>query len=231
MPPSNSPSSFIPHEAPRARSQQSSGGAVDLMMLVAIVLLVTSIALAAGAFVYKQYLEADGASKVDQLKRAKAAFEPTLIQELTRLDDRMRITGDLLAKHEAISAFFRMLQQSTVQTISFSTLHIEAQPGQPIVLKMEGMAQSVNSIALQADLFGKGGIVTNAIFSDINRSLTGVRFSFSGQLNQSAITYGQNSSVQSPLIPAAPSLPADNTNTKPSEGSPFGNSGGDTEAQ
>jgi hypothetical protein len=45
--------------------------------------------LAGAVFIYKQYLQTANNSKKEQLQRAKDAFDPTLIQQLTRLDDRM----------------------------------------------------------------------------------------------------------------------------------------------
>src|SRR3989344_4067775 len=108
MPNSGAASSFIPHETPgmgQTRRERGSGLA-DLLTLVAIVLFVASGALAVGVFLYQQYLETSTTSKLDQLQRAQAAFEPSLIQQLTRLDDRMRAAGQILGTHIAPSAFF-----------------------------------------------------------------------------------------------------------------------------
>lgn len=190
--PQNTPQSFIPHEAPTIAGARGRGtGLADLFVLLAIVLFVASAALAAGVFLYQQYLQSSATSKVNQLERAKAAFEPSLIHELTRLDDRMRGAGDVLGRHLAPSAFFRMLEQTTIASISFTSLDFEATDASHMTIKMDGVAGSVNAIALQADLFSKGGMVTSPIFSNIDRESDGVHFKFAALLNPAALNYVQ----------------------------------------
>ena len=58
-----------------------------------------------------------------------------------------------------------------------------------MTLKMSGVAHDVNSVALQADIFGKSGVITNAIFSGINQQSDGVHFEVSALINPSAINY------------------------------------------
>lgn len=184
--------SFIPREtpsSPRAPGRQK--GIADLLTLLSIVLFVASVALAAGMFLYKEYLRSSSTSKVSQLERAKAAFEPSLIHELTRLDDRMRSAGDVLGGHISPMAFFRMLEQTTIASIAYTSLDFEATDAQHMSVKMDGVAGSVNAIALQADLFAKVGMITSPIFSNINREPDGIHFDLSALVNPAAINYVQ----------------------------------------
>ncbi|RJR14067.1 hypothetical protein C4585_01215 [Candidatus Parcubacteria bacterium] len=164
-------------------------GLADLSTLLSIVLLVASGALAIGVFLYSQYLQSSLASKADQLARASAAFEPSLIRELTRLDERMRAAGEVLGSHIAPSAFFHMLEATTIQTTSFRNLTFQTGEDKVMTIKMSGLAESVNSIAYQADLFSKIGMITSPIFSNIDRQPEGVRFDLSAHLNPSALNY------------------------------------------
>lgn len=187
-------SSFIPHDAAvqtKLPGAPRASGLQDLLFLAAIVLLVASIALAGAVFLYEQYLGTSEASKVEQLKRAKEAFEPSLIQELTRLDDRMHAADVVLTNHIAPTALFQALSQSTLTTIAFKSMAFEAADANNVTIKMSGLARSVNSIALQADLFSKNGVVTNPIFSDINRQADGVHFNLRALINPSAVNYVQ----------------------------------------
>jgi hypothetical protein len=187
------------------------GGLADIFLLVSAVLFVASVALAVSVFLYQQYLQSSGASKIDQLERAKAAFEPSLIQELTRVDDRMRAAGEILGSHTALSALFRMLEATTITTVAFRSFDFEAADAGHMSVKMDGIADSVNSIALQADLFSKGAMITNPIFSNINREVDGVHFSLSGLVDPAAINYAQIvsglSRTQNAPAPVSP-LPA-----------------------
>ncbi|HEY4519538.1 MAG TPA: hypothetical protein VJH33_00665 [Candidatus Paceibacterota bacterium] len=183
-------SSFIPDDARTiVRTPESSGGIIDLLALIALVCFVASIALAVGVFLYGQYLSTSGASKSAQLERARKAFEPSLIQTLTRLDDRMHAAEDILGVHTAPSLFFNVLEQVTLTTIGFRTLKFEATDSQQAAISMRGVAESVNSIALQADLFTKNGLITSPIFSNIDREADGVHFDVSALLHPSAIRY------------------------------------------
>jgi hypothetical protein len=189
-------SSFIPQDASRPtavprNSNGGSGGLAELGLLVSIVLLVASAALAGAVFLYAEYAQTSASSKVAQLQRAKDAFEPSLIAQITRLDDRMHAADTLLAAHTAPVAIFDALQAATLSTVAFSQLSYSGFDAQNMKIKMQGVAQSVNSIALQADLFSKNGVVIDPIFSDITRQSDGVHFTLSAAINPAAINYGQ----------------------------------------
>ena len=219
----STPGTFIPHDtavaaAPRARQ----AGLNDLLLLCGIVLLVASGALAVGVFLYQQFLETQTTSKVSQLQRAEAAFEPSLITQITRLDDRMHAADSILGSHLAPTAFFQALNQSTLQTVSFQTLDLEAPDPAHITLKMQGVAQSVNSIALQADLFSKSNIITSPIFSNIARQSDGVHFDLSAIVNPTALNFSSLLSSGTTLTGTPASVAPSNSTA--SSTSPFGGS-------
>ena len=185
-------SSFIPHDTVDTSVRQSrigGAGLPELTLLIGIVALIASGALGVGVFLYQKYLETATQSKISSLQRAKSAFEPALIQEVTRLDDRMHAAEVLLGAHLAPTVFFDALQQATLTTVSFSSLNLQANDAQHIVISMDGIAQSVNSIALQADLFSKNGVITSPIFSSIERQADGVHFHLNALVNPTAINY------------------------------------------
>jgi hypothetical protein len=204
------PNSFIPHDAttPTAtRHYESSGGLSDLLILVSVVLLVASVALGAGSFLYSQYLKSEAAQKQAQIQKVQEEFDATLISQLTTLDNRMNAAETILTNHIAPSAFFAALDETTIATISFTDLDFDASNPQAITLKMDGVASDINSIAYQADLFGKTDIITNAIFSGIDQQANGVHFTVTASLQPSAINYAGLVSGQAPSgvnqLPAA----------------------------
>lgn len=190
---SNIKSSFIPRDTGtvplHARARYGRSNALDIFVLLAIILLVASLALGIAVFVYTKYLESDVASKAEQLKRAQESFDPTLIAELGRLDDRMREGDELLEKHVAPSALFHTLEGLTLDTVSFRTMQFDGTKESGPSLQLTGIARSVNSIALQADLFGKHGMIQSPIFSNINRDKDGVRFDVTALVNPGTLKY------------------------------------------
>ncbi len=186
------PNSFIPHDAttPSASPRyDSSSGLTDLLTLVAVVLFIASAALAAGSFLYQQYLNSESTSKETQIQAAQAAFDPTLIQQFTALDDRMNAANTILGAHLAPSSFFAALDQTTLATVSFNNLELDAANPQDITLKMSGVARDINSIAYQADLFSKSGVITDPIFSGIDQQADGVHFDVTATINPTDLNY------------------------------------------
>ena len=209
------PTSFIPHDATtptQERRYDSGGGMTDLLSLLAVVLFIASAALAAGTFLYQQYLDNESTSKQNQIKAAQAAFDPSLIQQLTRLDERMNSASAILGAHVAPSAFFAALDETTLTTVSFQDLNFSATDPQGMTLKMTGVARDVNSIALQADLFSKSGVITNPIFSGIDQQADGVHFDVAALVNPSALNYETLLGGQSPT--GVNQLPASSTSTQ-----------------
>lgn len=185
------PNSFIPHDtavAPPVRHRDG-GGLNDLLLLCSAVLFVASVALAGGVFLYGEHLATKSKSILSQLQTAKSSFEPALIQQLARLDDRMHSADRILGIHIAPTAFFGALEQTTLQTVSLQTLDLNVSDAQHIAIKVAGVARSVNSIALQADLFSKNGVIASPIFSNITRQADGVHFDLSAVVNPAAINY------------------------------------------
>lgn len=202
-------SSFIPKDAalPQKGRRVGGGGLNDLLLVLGIVALAASIALAVAVFLYQQYLNSQAQSDVAQLQRAEQQFQPSLVQQLIRLNNRMQSAQSILAGHLAPSALFDVLNQVTLQTISFSNLSLDASDPQQIQIKMDGVARSINSIALENDLLSKSGVFTSPIFSNIDRQSDGVHFSVSALVNPAALNFEQLSGgapqqeQQAPLSP------------------------------
>lgn len=94
---------------------------------------------------------------------------------------------------------------------------------------MNGVARSVNSIALQGDLLGKSNVITSPIFSGIDRQIDGVHFNLNALLNVSAVRYTSfvSGSTDMGLVPndtgAASAGTTQDTSTQPA--TPFGSAG------
>ncbi len=223
---SNIKSSFIPDDAARLGNSQrfasgGGGGMFDLAALLSTVMLVASLALGVGVFLYVQFLQSSLSSKREQLVRAQEAFEPTLIQELTRLDDRMQAAQEILNKHAAPSLIFALLEELTLETVSFKNFSYTTLSEAPEI-KMQGLARSVNSIALQADLLGKHTAISSPIFSNITREAEGVKFDLTATVIPAAIRYANTLAGRAmPTEQIVPGQGAAPTPQEPEEGVPL----------
>ena len=159
-------------------------------------MLIISIVLSIGVFLYKGYLAQNIAAQSATLSRAQAVFEPNLIRDLIRLDTRINESKRLLAGHVAVSPFFELLGGTTLQNIAFQSLNFSVVGGKATV-SMKGQARSFSDIALQSDVFAKTKQIRDPIFADLNLDQTGnVVFSLSAALDPSLTLYRNNIPTQ-----------------------------------
>lgn len=193
----------MPSGARASRASQN-GGLIDLFFLIAVIGFVAALSLSAGVFLYHQFLSSNASSKQEQIKQARSAFEPALISELLRLDARLTAANAILAKHLAPSELLRLIGELTLQSISYDSLEYSVQDDGMITLVMHGIAQNVNGVALQADVFGKHNAIVSPIFSNLKFVNGGVSFTVTAEVNPSALRYASLVSV----VPTT-SIPAD----------------------
>lgn len=179
----------MPSKQPPGARPEYSSGTSDIFVLIAVVLLAASLALAAGVFLYDKFLDTNVQKKSEQLERARAAFEPALIQELLRLDARLVAAEDVLNNHLAPSAMFALLEELTLKSVEFRILDYQVNDDSSITIHLEGKAASVNGVALQASVFGQHNAISNPIFSDLDIVSDGVTFEVTTQISPQALRY------------------------------------------
>ena len=216
--------SFIPDKSLSKRSTKtltSAGGIGDLLMLLSVVILAAMIALAAGVFLYDRFLASNVVKKEAQLARSREAFDPVLIQNLIRLDNRLNAASDILVRHLAPSEVFALLQSFTLQSISYKSLTYNIGEDGIIHISLTGDAQSVNGVALQSSVFGENSAIVNPIFSDLNLTATGVSFDMSAILDPLALQYALVAQRRAEAA-ANPTGTAATTNTSTTSTDAFG---------
>ncbi|PIT91030.1 hypothetical protein COU17_02550 [Candidatus Kaiserbacteria bacterium CG10_big_fil_rev_8_21_14_0_10_49_17] len=188
--------SFIPKQpisSTPSVGRKRKGGALSIFTLIAFILIIATIALAIGIFLYQQIITASIASKSETLDRAREAFEPALIQELIRLDERIDSAQEILNQHISPSAFFDLLERLTLTNVRFTSLSLTRIGEDRIGIEMEGQARSFNSVALQADVFGRDHAIKDPIFSDLNLDQSGnVVFTFTAFLDPTSVRFAEN---------------------------------------
>jgi hypothetical protein len=199
---SNIKSSFIPKDAGNLgsvavqRYTRARSGLSEIMLLFGVVLLIASIALGVGSFLYLNYLQSSYTNGIETLKRS--GNDDTFVAEVTRSANRMSVGGELLSTHTAPSILFDLLEQLTLQTVSYDDLKYDATQGGEIVVSMQGVASSVNSIALQAEKLSENVAFSSPIFTNISRQKDGVHFLLTTKINPAALNYGNTILSENP---------------------------------
>lgn len=183
--------SFIPKtslQTPEAR--HTSGNPVALANLVCGVLLVLSIVGAGAMYAFLQYTNSQITAKEQSLSLSSQAFEPSTIEELSRLDTRIQVAEGLLTTHLAPSKLFDDLENLTLASVTYNNFNYSVVSPGNVVLTMSGEAANFNSVALQSDSFAKSSIITDPIFSNVNVDSQGtVTFDFTGIINTANMLY------------------------------------------
>ncbi len=205
--------SFIPKKSLDISASRNSGGSFGLFFIIALFIFIASLVAAAGSFAYTQYLNSTIASKSASLALAEGAFDPSVIQDLLRMDNRLNQSKKLLASHVAVSGIFALLATQTLAQVSFSNFDYTLNADGTATISMQGTADSFSTVALQSDQFGADKLLKNVVFSAITVGSSGsVGFSVSADLDPSVLSY---SSSLGASVPAAPSTSSGQATTTP----------------
>lgn len=196
-------SSFIP-KGPLGSSGPGSSGLArrenrSLLSFLGLIIFTLSVVLAIGVFGYKFYLKYHIKNMGTALEEARTSLQPETIDELTRLDNRIISTKELVAAHRILSPLFEFLETSTPKTVRFSDFRYQV-VGSQIELFMKGEARGYSVLAFQADIFNKSDYFKNPVFSDLSLNDKGdVVFSFTATLDPKLLSYSrQLESTQTP---------------------------------
>jgi len=184
--------SFIPQ---KDLSEEKKRGPkrVGIFSLIGVIIFVIALLLAVGVFAYEKVLERTLTSKEESLQRAKEAFDPRLIEELSRMDKRIMAAEELIDKHIVISPLFDLLQDLTLRNARFEEMVFEMGPGNRANLRLAGQATSYATIVLQSEAFGNSRFLRDQLFSNFDLNQLGnVSFDFSANINNELIDYRSN---------------------------------------
>jgi len=184
--------SFIPKKTLVTASslQNKRGSSLGIVTLITLIIALGAVVLSVGVFLYQQILEVSITRKTDTLERARAAFEPALIQELVRVDSRIESAKTILNKHITPSVLFESLEDLTLKSVQFSDFDLTRISDEKISITMKGVAHDFRGVALQADTFGKSKLVRDPIFSNLNLNQEGnAVFSLSAFVDPSFINF------------------------------------------
>ncbi len=219
-------SSFIPKEASGAIPMQvQKKRTVRIFSLLASALLITSVASAIGAFLYKDYA-------LGQLETAKAELQTVSaesnnednIAEIRTYDQKLKIAKSLLDNHIAPSRIFAELESTTKENVQFDAFELTYDPGFEVELKLGGNTRELSAIALQNTQFAKEGIFSDFKIEDINAPIINTlstdpevvtntdvtnTFTVTALFNKRNIAYEGRNTPTSPVDTAVTSNPLD----------------------
>ncbi len=158
--------SFIPKTRLTSSSMRNRKG-FDAGTLGATFILLVSLALFGGVYFYKSSLQKENDAAIASLNIAKEAFEPSLLTELSRLNNSINSAKTILSKHIVPSEILNLISTLALKEVFFSNFAYSAD-SKSILVKMAGEAKSYTGIALQAKIFEENDAVENVSFSNLS---------------------------------------------------------------
>ena len=185
--------SFIPKKSfdQTASLKKKSSG---IVLPLAVIIFLVSAFSAGGVFLYEKFLNSSIERKKESLETAKAAFEPELIRQLSRLGIKLATAESLLGEHVALSSFFEFLEEITLETIRFNSFSYTIDET-GLKISMEGEALSFAAVALQSDEFAKQRYLREPVFSGLDLDDTGnVEFMVTAYVDPALVSYRDRAS-------------------------------------
>lgn len=163
--------SFIPKKPLTSGGTTRQG--LGIISLISLIIFIAALLAAGGVFLYGRLLAQSIASKSTSLERARAAFEPAIIQELIRLDSRLDSGERVLQSHVAPSLIFSLLEEATLQSVRWKSIDYSLEEGNKATIVLDGEARSFSDVALQSDELGRVRALRDVFFDNINLDQAG----------------------------------------------------------
>lgn len=163
---------------------------MGLLFVLAAVVFIAAVAMAAGLFGYGMYLQKDLDQKRERLQNAQSDLQPAFVQEIRRLDARLRHSETILQNHLALSPVFSLLEKSTLSSVQYINFSYLFSPEGVVTLVLSGVAPSFGALALQSDVLYRDKTFTKVEFESVNLDTFGnVIFDLNLDVDQKVVGY------------------------------------------
>lgn len=177
MEPSSPVTSFIPKKSIVEEERPRSEGSVGLFTAFIVIAFLVTIVVAGGMFLWEKALQARLDNSKQNLQTQKEKFQPEVIGQFKRVDDRLTVANELLAGHNNPLKFLLLLQSLVYKDVSFAGLSYTRDPKAGIKATMSGEAKDYQTIILQSDFLNTNKYVKEYVFSGLSQKEDG-RISF-----------------------------------------------------
>lgn len=189
--------SFIPRKTIDAPANFQTGAprsrqvGKTILSLIATFIFLGVIALGVLVYTWQIKIKKDITNQVEAMQIARQSFDEKFVQDASRLNTRIEAAQKMLQNHVAPSAIYSLLEEYTLQTVSFGQFSFKDNLDGTIAVSGSGEAARYESIVLQSDAFGKSGYLRNVIFTNLrpDQNNQNVGFSFQATLDPKLILY------------------------------------------
>ena len=214
----------------------STGGIADILMLVSIVMMASSLAIAAGMYIYATYNASAIENAKRNISRTSERFQDVTIKDFQTLGRQLAAADNVLQNHMSVSEIFRALEKSTLKSVQYNNFSYTLNPDNTIDVKLDGTALTMNAVAWQSKILAnQKHIFKNPVFSNLDLNDGKPAFSVSMQINpdvikfqnvvlakQSELTDAQSATEDTGSDNTSPDVQPDSNQDQTGNDSPFG---------
>jgi hypothetical protein len=182
--------SFIPKRELYTKVETPVVYQYSVLSIISFSILALSVVLSVSVFIYQKVLVSRVSKINSELVAKKNAFEPDLIDELIKTDKKIETLKTLLKTKSTVLPVFSMLEESTLETVRFTSLKYFLDSKTGASIDLAGEALSSASVALQSDVLNSYPKILNPDFSSFTISDNGtVKFNFKAGLKKEHFSY------------------------------------------
>lgn len=161
---------FIPKRpvAPITTSTKSSV-LVTFFGFITTIVFIASVVAYGILFLYKKQLSSTINVTSESLTRQSQTFDSNIVLELDDVNRRLQSAETLLENHTVITPLFKSLEEITLKTVRFTSFNLQMPTAErnTTIVKMSGVAEGYDTIALQSDTFSRNRFFKDPIFSNL----------------------------------------------------------------
>ncbi len=187
--------SFIPK---KPISEPTTSSSISLFLLLSIIVFLISLGIAGYIYLEKKSLVNEITTEQEVIQKNKSSFDSNTIENILKLNSRISVAQALLNNHVSIAPVFDFLSKETLKNVRFKSFvfsnNIKDSSGNSgIGISLSGIAQSWETLAAQANEFGKEitkTTIREPKVSSFNLNPDGtVSFTFTALINPGAISF------------------------------------------
>ncbi|MBX9906978.1 hypothetical protein K2X96_03720 [Patescibacteria group bacterium] len=176
--------SFIPKQGAASVPQRKQRRVINVLVFLAVVVFLATLALAVGVFFYHNYSEEQLALRKKELEEKRASFVLGDIESIQRFERRLDAAQSLLDGHISMTKLFDIIGDRTQTNTQLTSFKYTRQPSGSAQVTLKGSSDSFNTIALQGQEFR-----TTKAFVEKSLRLSNISIENEEETNESAITF------------------------------------------
>ncbi|MEK7642238.1 MAG: hypothetical protein AAB392_00365 [Patescibacteria group bacterium] len=187
---SNFQSSFIPKGVGGLSATIEPRKGTGFFGTIIVLLFILTLLTTAGLIAYKQIIKGSIVELRSELALAESTVDTESIDKMFAFSKKLTAAKGVVMRHRVVSNFLRLLEENTLQSVSFREFNYQFMPEGDINIILNGQAGGYSSLASQEGILSKIKDIKSVNFSELSLTEGGlVSFKLSILIDPSSAIY------------------------------------------